>query len=96
MIGISGYLIWPKSLIHTVVNFSEVRSQIHSPHLYVRAPEIFSYLSRSVQMRKREWGVESNRKLPNLIIHGKTAALVPKFAKEDLPSAELEPWFLRL
>ena len=44
----------------------------------------------------REWGAESNGKLPNLFIPGKTAALVPEFAMEDLASAELQPWFLRL
>ena len=47
-------------------------------------------------MLKREWGVESNGKLPHLIIPGKTAALVPEFAVEDLPSAELQHWFLLL
>ena len=40
-------------------------------------------------MLKREWGAESNGKLPHLFIPGKTAALVPEFAEEDLPSAEL-------
>ena len=29
-------------------------------------------------------------------IHGKTAALVPQLAVENLPSAELQPRFLRL
>ena len=29
-------------------------------------------------------------------IRGKTVALVPEFAVEDLPSAELQPRFLRL
>ena len=47
-------------------------------------------------MLKREWGVENNGKLPHLIITGKTAALVPEFAVENQPSAELQPWFLRL
>ena len=47
-------------------------------------------------MLKREWGVESNRKLLHLFIPGKTAALVPEFVMEDLPSAELQPWFLSL
>ena len=46
-------------------------------------------------MRKSEWGAESNGKLPQLIIPGKTAALIPEFAVEDLPAAELQPWFLR-
>ena len=44
-------------------------------------------------MLKTEWGVESNRSYP---IPGKTAALVPEFAVEDLPSAELPPGFLCL
>ena len=35
-------------------------------------------------------------KQPHLFIPGKTAALVPEFAVEDLPLAELQPWFLRL
>ena len=47
-------------------------------------------------MIKREWGAESNGKLPHISIPGKTAALVPEFAVEDLPSAEMLPWFLRL
>ena len=36
-------------------------------------------------MLKREWGAESNWKLPHLFIPGKTATLVPEFAVEDLP-----------
>ena len=59
-------------------------------------PGIFSDLLRSVQMIKREWGAESNGKLPHLLIPSKTAALVPEFAVEYLPSAELQPRFLRL
>ena len=43
----------------------------------------------------REWGAESNGKLPHLFNPGKTAALVPEFTVEDLPSAELQPRFLR-
>ena len=34
----------------------------------------------------REWGAESNGKLPHLFIHSKTATLIPEFAMEDLPS----------
>ena len=45
-------------------------------------------------MIKREWSAESNEKLPNLFIPSKTVALVSEFAVEDLPSAELQPWFL--
>ena len=47
-------------------------------------------------MLKKEWGAESNGKLPHLLSPGKTAALVPEFALEDLPSAEMQPRFLRL
>ena len=36
-------------------------------------------------MLKREWGAESNGKLPHLFISSKTATLVPEFAVEDLP-----------
>ena len=35
-------------------------------------------------MIKREWGAESNGKLPHLYIPSKTATLVPEFAVEDL------------
>ena len=104
VIGISGSLIWSKTLMELIFNpCSEFWrspegpfSQIHSPHLHVGAPGIFSDLLRFVLMLKREWGVESNGKLAHLFIPGKTAALVPEFVVEDLPSAELQPWFLRL
>ena len=36
-------------------------------------------------MLKREWGAESNGKLPHLFIPSKTATEVSKFAMEDLP-----------
>ena len=78
-----------------MVNFGVV-SQILSPHLHVGAPGIFSVLSRSVQMIKREWVEESNGSYCTYSISGKTAALVPEFAVEDLLSAELQPRFLRL
>ena len=35
-------------------------------------------------MLKREWGAESNGKLPHLFIRSKTATWVPEFAKKDL------------
>ena len=47
-------------------------------------------------MLKRGWDAESNGKLPHLFIPDKTEALVPELAVEDLPSAEPQPWFLRL
>ena len=36
-------------------------------------------------MTKREWGEESNGKLPHLFIPSKIATLVPEFAVEDMP-----------
>ena len=80
-IGISGSLIWSKTLMELMFNpCGELRwspegpvSQIHSPHLLVGASEIFSDLLRSVQMLKREWGAESNGKLPHLFMPSKTA-----------------------
>ena len=47
-------------------------------------------------MLEREWGVESNGKLPHLFIPDRTAALVIEFAVEDVPSSELQPRFLSL
>ena len=47
-------------------------------------------------MLNREWGAGSNEKLSHLFISGKTAALVPEFAVEDVPLAEIESRFLSL
>ena len=47
-------------------------------------------------MLKKEFGAESNGKLPHLLIPSKTATLVPEFAVEDLPldrTATLVPEF---
>ena len=47
-------------------------------------------------MLKREWGAESNGKLPHLFIPSKTVNLVPEFSLEDLPlgrTAALVPEF---
>ena len=104
VIGISGSLIWSNTLMELISNpCGEFRwspegpvSQIHSPYLHVGASGIFSDLLTPVQMLKREWGAESNGKLPHLFIPSKTAALVPEFAVEDLPLAVLHPWFLAL
>ena len=57
---------------------------------------MFSDLLSSVQKLNREWGAESNGKLPHLFIPSKTATLVPEFVIEDLPSgrtAALVPEF---
>ena len=104
MIGISGSLIWSKTLMELILNpCGEFRwslegpvTQIHSPHLHVDALGNFLHLLRSVEMLKREWGAESNGKLPHLSISGKTAAWVPEFVVEDLPlsrTAALVPEF---
>ena len=98
LLGISGSLIWSKTLMEPLFNHSsEFRwspegpvSQIHSPHLHVGAPGILSDLLRSVQMPKREWGAESNGKQPHLSIPNETAAWVPEFAVEDLPLTRTE------
>ena len=36
-------------------------------------------------MLNREWGAESNGKLPHLFIYSKTATLFPEYTVEDLP-----------
>ena len=36
-------------------------------------------------MLKRQWGAESNGKLPHLFIPSRTATFIPEFAVEDLP-----------
>ena len=36
-------------------------------------------------MLKREWGAESNGKLPHLFVPSKTETWVPEFAMEELP-----------
>ena len=48
-------------------------------------------------MLKRDWGAESNGKLPHLFIPSKNETLVPEFAAEDLPlsrTAALVPEFV--
>ena len=67
-------------------------SQIHSLHLHVGAPGTFSDLLRSVQNGVRKAAGSYH----TFSIPGKTAALVPEFAEEDLPSAEVQPRFLCL
>ena len=67
VIGISGSLIWSKTLTDLIFNpCGEFRwspenpvSQIHSLHLLVGAPGIFLNLWRFVQMLKREWDAKT-------------------------------------
>ena len=104
VIGIFGSLILSKVLMEVIFNTcGECRwspegplSQLHSPHLLAGAPGIFSDLLRSLGMLKREWGAESNGKLPHLSMLSTTAAWGPEFAVENLLWAELRPWFLSL
>ena len=101
VIGISGSLIWSKTLMELIFNpCGEFRwnpegpvSQIHSPYLHSGSPGIFSHLLRSVVMLKREWGAESNGKLLHLFIPSKTATLVHEFAEEDLPLGRTLWWW---
>ena len=94
--GISESLIWSQSLMELILNpcgefwwspESPV-SQIHSPHLHVGAPGIFSHLLRSVKILKRESGIrKATGSYCTYSKLGKTATLVPGFAVEDLPLA---------
>ena len=80
------------------MNFGEEGpvSHIHSPHLHIGAPGIFSDILRSAHMLKRAWGAEINGKLSHLFISSETETLVPAFAVEELPlsrTATLVPEF---
>ena len=97
----SGSLIWSKTQVELIFNpCGEYRSspdgpdsQIYSPQLHIGAPEIFEGLFR----RERENGFR--KETGNYFVYSipaKTAALVPEFAVDDLPSAELQPMFLHL
>ena len=59
-------------------------NQIHCSHLHAGGPGIFSDLLWSFQMLEREWGAESNGKLPHLIFPSKTAILLLQFAVKGL------------
>ena len=104
VIGISGSLIWWKTLMELIFNpCCEFRwspegpvSQIHSLHLHGGVSGVVSDLLISVQLLKREWSVESNGKLPHLFLRSKTAVWVLEFAVDDLPlsrTAALVPKF---
>ena len=104
VIAISGPLIWSKTLMELTFNpCGEFLwspdgpvSQIHSPHLLVGAPGIFTDLLRFVQMLKREWGAESkgsDRTYSSLV------KLQPRFLSLQFKTciwAELQPWCLSL
>ena len=68
----------------------------HGPDVHAGAPRIFSDLLRSVQMLKREWGEESNGKLPHLFIPSKTATWFLSLRWKTCLWADLQPWCLSL
>ena len=92
VIGISGFLIWSKTLMKLIFNPCDefrLSPNCSQPNPLSSLPRwcpsnLFRFL-RSVQILKKEWGVESNGKLPHLFIPGKAATLVPVFAVEDQP-----------
>ena len=87
MIGISGSLIWSKTMMELIFNLcGEFRWSPESPASLISSPPCWGPwdLLRSVQMLKREWGAERNGKLAHLSIPSKTAALVPESAVENL------------
>ena len=103
-IGISGSLIWSKTLIKLILNpCGEFRwspedpvSQDHSPHLLVGATGIFSDLFRSVQMLNRKWGAETtgiNRTYSSLV---KLQPWLLSLRWKTSLWAELQPWCLSL
>ena len=68
-------------------------SSIHYPQLHFGAPGIFS---GQFGWERESGMLKSTGSYRTYSIPGKTAALVPEFAVENLPSAELQPRFLRL
>ena len=110
MIGISGFLIWSKILIELIFNLCDEvrRAQLAKSTLLTSILVRFRSF-KSVQMLKREREREKEREREResgvrkatgsyrtYSIPGKTAALVPEFTVEDLPSAELQLKFLCL
>ena len=71
-------------------------SQIHSPHLLVGAPGFFSDLLRFAQMLKREWGAESNGKLPHLFIPRVLVITTPDHHVHSMYSYRHRFWHLSL
>ena len=100
MIGISGSLIWSKTLMELMFNpFGEFRLKSGGPsHLLVGAPGIFLDLLRSVQMLKREWGAESNGSVGYCdYIRSEVIHEGRNFTRQLIKSlVKLQPWFLSL
>ena len=104
VIGISGSLIWSKTLMKPIFNpCGEFRrspmgpdSQIHSPRLLVGDPGIFSDLLRFVQMLKKKWGAESNGSYRTYSSLVKLQPRFPSLQWKTCLWAELQPWCLSL
>ena len=92
----SGQKLWWNWYLTPVVNFGEVQRAQSAKSTLLTSTLVPWDLLRSFQMLKREWGAESNGKLPHLFIPSKTATLVPVFAGKNCLWTELQPWFLRL
>ena len=83
---------WSRTLMELIltrlVNFGEVRRAQSAKSTLLTSKQVSWDLFRCFKVcsdPKREWGAESNGKLPHLFIPNKTATLVPEFAVEDLP-----------
>ena len=83
-----------------MANFGEAEgpvSQIHSPHHLVGTPAIFFRSYKVCSDAKEGVGMRKATEIHHSYsIPGKTSFLVPEYAVEDLPSAELQPRFLFL
>ena len=86
---LSGQKPWCNWYLTPVVNFSEVRRVQLAKSTLITSMLVsmgsFLDVVRSFQLLKREWGAESNGKVPYLFIPSKSVAWVPGFAVEDLP-----------
>ena len=92
MIGITGSLMWSKTLMELIfIPRGEFRripegpvSHIHSPHHHAVAPGIF-FRSFKVSSKAKERVGAENGKLQHLFIPIKTATFIPELPVEDLP-----------
>ena len=102
--GIFGSLIWSKTLMELIFKpCGKFRwspdgpvSQIHSPHLLVGAPGIFSHLLKFVKML-RDGGVR--KATGSYLTYSSLVKLQPRFLSSQCKSclwAELQPWCLSL
>ena len=107
VIEISGSLIWSKTLMELIFNpCGEFRwspegpvCQIHSSHLLVGVPRIFSDLLRFVQMLKRERKSGVRKPMGSYRTYPSLVKLQPEFQSLRWKTclwAELRPWFLSL